>query len=300
MSLSLAFCAVFAAALAAPAAPADGAAASPFPFFAYCIDTHDSAKRTLPEQAALLKELGYGGVGHLWLDNVRERLESLDAAGLRLFQITMQVSMKEGTPPYDREKLEAILPLLTGRGVQLCLLMQGMAPSDTAGDARGVDIVREIADLAKPSGTEVLLYPHANDWVEKVSDAVRLAEKADRPNVGVMFNLCHWLKVDKEENLRPVLESAMPLLRAVSINGADRAEAIHPGTGDWLQPLDKGSYDVSQVLRTLAELGYKGPVGLQCWGIGGDARDHLTRSMGAWKRLNAALFQEKGKENGNS
>jgi sugar phosphate isomerase/epimerase len=264
------------------------------------MDTHDSLKRTLPEQAALLKELGYSGAGHLWLDNVQERLETLDTAGLKLFQITMQVSMKEGAPPYDRAKLEAVLPLLKGRGVQLCLLMQGMPPSDPAGDARGVDIVREIADLAKASGTEVLLYPHAHDWMEKVSDAMRIAEKADRPNVGVMFNLCHWLKVDQEENLRPVLESALPRLRAVSINGADRAEAIHAGTGDWLQPLDKGSYDVSQVLRTLAELGYKGPVGLQCWGIGGDARDHLTRSMAAWKRLNGDPAQASSMGDGNS
>lgn len=281
-------------------APENASPGAPFPFFAYCIDTHDSMRRTLPEQAALLKELGYDGVGHLWLDSIQERLESLDAAGLKLFQITMQVSMKEGTPPYDRGKLEAVLPLLKGRGVQLCLLMQGMPPSDPSGDARGVDIVREIADLAKPSGTEVLLYPHANDWLEKVSDAVRIAEKADRPNVGVMFNLCHWLKVDQEENLRPVLESAMPRLRAVSINGADRADAIHAGTGDWLQPLDKGSYDVSQVLKTLLDLGYRGPVGLQCWGIGGDARDHLIRSMAAWKRLVGGLPQASAAGDGNS
>lgn len=295
MHLPLAVLAALAALCAAPVAPP-----SPLPFFAYCMDTHDSLKRTLPEQAALLKELGYDGAGHLWLDNVQERLKTLDTAGLKLFQITMQVSMKEGEPPYDREKLGAVLPLLKGRGVQLCLLMQGMPPSDPAGDERGVAVVREIADLAKASGTEVLLYPHASDWLEKVSDAVRIAEKADRPNVGVMFNLCHWLKVDQEENLRPVLESAMPRLRAVSINGADRAEAIHAGTGDWLQPLDKGSYDVSQVLGTLAELGYKGPVGLQCYGIGGDARDHLTRSMAAWKRLNGGPAQASAMGGGNS
>jgi hypothetical protein len=27
-----------------------------------------------------------------------------------------------------------------------------------------------------------------------------------------------------------------------------------------------------------------GEVGLQCWGIGGDARTHLEESMAAWKR----------------
>ena len=254
-----------------------------FPFFAYCIDTHDSMKRSLEEQAALLKELGYDGVGHLWLDNVKERLETLDAAGLKLFQITIQVNIKADTP-YD-QKLKEVLPLLKDRHVQLSLLMDGMPASDTKGDEAATKIVRELADLAADSGTEIILYPHVNMWLERVEDAVRLAKQVDRKNVGIMFNLCHWLKVDKEENMKPLLESAMPWLRAVSINGADRAEEIHADTGNWLQPLDGGSFDVAVLLQTLKALGYKGAIGLQCWGIEGDARDHLTRSMQAWEKM---------------
>ena len=53
-----------------------------FPFFALCMDTHDAKKRNLEEQAQMLKELGYAGVGHLWFDNLAERLKTLDAAGL--------------------------------------------------------------------------------------------------------------------------------------------------------------------------------------------------------------------------
>jgi len=100
-----------------------------------------------------------------------------------------------------------------------------------------------------------------------------------------MFNLCHWLKVDDEKNLKPLLTSAMPHLFAVSIHGADRAEEIHAGTGNWIQPLGNGSFDVGALLDTLRELGYQGPVGLQCYGIPGDARDHLTKSMTDWRRL---------------
>ncbi|HOX04390.1 MAG TPA: hypothetical protein P5022_10200 [Candidatus Paceibacterota bacterium] len=58
-----------------------------WPFFALCMDTHDARKRSLSEQAGLLKELGYNGAGHLWLDQVAERLHTLDAVGLDLFQI---------------------------------------------------------------------------------------------------------------------------------------------------------------------------------------------------------------------
>ena len=41
-------------------------------------------------------------------------------------------------------------------------------------------------------------------------------------------------------------------------------------------------------LRTLREAGYRGPVGLQCFGIGGDTRVHLEKSMAAWRRIRVA------------
>lgn len=257
-------------------------------FFAYCIDTHDSMKRSLEEQARMLKELGYDGVGHLWLDHVEERLKTLDAEGLRLFQITIQVNIASEDAPYDL-RLKEVLPLLHGREVQLCLLMGGMKPSDLQGDDRGVAIVRELAGLGEASGTQILLYPHANDWLETVDDAIRIAKKVNLPNVGIMFNLCHWLKEDKEEQLGDLLKEAMPWLRAVSINGADTAREIREGTGNWLQPLDSGSFDVGALLEKLAQLNYTGPVGLQCWGIEGDAKEHLSRSMAAWKKMREQL-----------
>lgn len=255
------------------------------PFFALCMDMHDAKKRTLEQQAELLKELGYDGAGHVWLKHVPERLKTLDKEGLKLFQIYIRVNVAQNNKrPYD-PGLKEILPLLKGRGTQIALLMGGMKRSDVAGDPRAVELIREIAGMAEASGVRVVLYPHSGDWLERVEDAVRVAEKVNRPNVGVMFNLCHWLKVDEEKNMRPLLESAMPRLFAVSINGADKAAEIKAGKGNWIQPLDRGSFDIHAFLKALKDLGYAGPVGLQCYGIRGDARDHLARSMSAWKRL---------------
>jgi sugar phosphate isomerase/epimerase len=120
--------------------------------------------------------------------------------------------------------------------------------------------------------------------VERIEDAVRVAGKVDRPNVGVMFNLCHWLRVDKQRDYKPLLQQALPRLWAVSINGADLFDD-KPGWEHYIQPLDNGSFDLAGLLKTLKDLGYKGPIGLQCYGIGGDARQHLARSMAAWQRL---------------
>ena len=157
-----------------------------------------------------------------------------------------------------------------------------MKPSDPAGDPRAVEIVREMADLARPAGAEVLLYPHTADWLERIQDCVRVADKVDRPNVGVMFNLCHWLRVSKDRNYQPLLAQAMPRLRAVSINGADEFDA-DKGWAHYIQPLGRGSFDVAGFLRTLRQLGYTGPIGLQCYGIPGDVRDTLAESINAWR-----------------
>ncbi len=264
-------------------------AAEPKPraFFPFCIDWHDAKKRTFAQQAEMLKALGYDGVGHIWLDKVAERLQSLDAVGLRLFQITMTVDLTPGKAPYD-PRFQDVLKLVAGRHVQFDLLVNGFKPSDPAGDARAVAVFRAMSDLAQDSGAQLLLYPHVGCWIERIQDACRVAQEVDRKNVGVMFNLCHWLRVDKGRDYRPLLEQAMPWLWAVSINGADEFDD-KPGWAHYIQPLDKGSFDVGRLLKTLKDLGYRGPIGLQCYGIGGDARDHLARSMAAWQKLRANL-----------
>jgi sugar phosphate isomerase/epimerase len=259
-----------------------------YPFFPFCIDWHDAKKRSFEQQAVMLKELGYEGVGHIYLEKVAERLKTLDDAGLKLFQITMVVEVGPGKQPYDAARLEEVLDLIKGRRVQFCLLVNGMKPSDSAVDPHAVKILREMSELAKDSGAQLLLYPHQGSWIERIEDSMRVAEKVDRPNVGVMFNLCHWLRVDKSRDYKPLLKQAMPRLWAVSINGADNFDE-KPGWAHYIQPLDQGSFDVGGFLKTLKELGYKGPVGLQCYGIGGDAREHLTRSMAAWKKLSDNL-----------
>jgi sugar phosphate isomerase/epimerase len=266
---------------------ANAAEPKPYPFFPFCIDWHDAKKRSFEQQAVMLEELGYEGVGHIYLDKVAERLKTLDDAGLKLFQITMVVDVGPDKTPYDA-RFKDVLALVKGRHVQFCLLVNGMKSSDSSVDSHAVKILREMSDLAKDAGAQLLLYPHQGSWIERIEDSLRVAEKVDRPNVGVMFNLCHWLRVDKSRDYKPLLKQAMPRLWAVSINGADNFDE-KPGWNGYIQPLDKGSFDVGGLLKTLKELGYKGPIGLQCYGIGGDAQEHLARSMTAWMKLRENL-----------
>jgi sugar phosphate isomerase/epimerase len=139
----------------------------------------------------------------------------------------------------------------------------------------------------------VVLYPHVGFYVARVEDAVRLAKKVDRKNVGVSFNLCHFLKLDDEKNLELRLKEASPYLLAVSINGADGGSTQTMSWDRLIQTLDRGSFDVGHVLKSLKELGYTGPIGLQCYAIPGDCRENLKHSMDAWRRRSERMASER-------
>jgi hypothetical protein len=53
--------------------------------------------------------------------------------------------------------------------------------------------------------------------------------------------------------------------------------------------LDRGTYDLRELLTILREIEYAGPIGLQGYGIGGDVHENLKRSMDAWRALSAGM-----------
>ena len=97
-------------------------------------------------------------------------------------------------------------------------------------------------------------------YAERMEDVVRLAKKADRPNVGVTFTFCHFLAVDDAKNMDRVLEMARPYLTMVTINGTSGFDPKN--FGRWIQVLGQGSFDVARVLKTLRKLDYRGPIGI--------------------------------------
>lgn len=247
------------------------------PLFAF--DNAFPAGWTPERQAALLAELGYAGVGATGTADLPRRLEAFESQGLRIFSIYVGARLGEDGPQYD-PGLEAAIQALAGHETILWLFVQGHA-SDA--EQQAVRVVREIADLAAPAGLRVVLYPHVGFYVARVEDAVRLARAAERDNVGASFNLCHFLKLDDEGQLRKRLTAAMPYLELVSINGSDAGDTRQMGWDRLIQTLDRGTFDNRRLLGLLMELGYEGPIGLQCYNVPGDPRENLARSIAAWR-----------------
>lgn len=257
----------------------------PNPFFAFGNGT-GGMNVPFDRQAKMLKELGYDGIAHNGIQRTGEMLKALDAQGLKMLSVYVGVSVVPGQPPYPAE-LKTTIEQLKGRGVQIWLTVGGDVPATAESDARAVAVFREIAGMADRAGLKAALYPHFGSYVATIDDALRLVKKTDRKNVGLCFNLCHFLKSENQEKLTETLKAALPHLLAVNINGADGGPTNAMDWNRLIQPLDRGSFDVGGLLKSLRQLGYSGPIGLQCFAIPGDSRENLARSMAAWRKISA-------------
>ncbi len=260
-------------------------------FFAMDTGTIDADHKTAKAQAEMVKELGYAGIAY-WEGNpkrgdydLREMLRELDRNGLKIWPLYVGVWLDKGKARYEESLPEAI-EQLRGRDamVWLHIMSKEYEKSSPEGDERAVEIIREVADMGEEAGVRVALYPHVNEWLERHDDALRVVEKVGKGNVGLSFNLVHRLLIEGEEGIDEQLGRLRPYLFTVTINGSSKTGSI--------ETLDSGEFDVYKLLSTLKGLGYDGPVGLQGWGIKGDVRENLARSMAAWRKFSGRMAAE--------
>ncbi len=259
-------------------------------FFAMDTGTKDAKHQTYDSQVKMINELGYSGIDHLGFKGIEDKIAAVDKHNSRLFAMYFGISI-DHEKPQDIEEIHNAMKYLQGRETIICLFVNSKkyGISDPAGDADAVRIIHDLADNAAKYGLKIVLYPHINNWLEKVEDAIRIIKQINRKNVGITFNLCHWLRTEDQKKLNWQLSEAIPHLSMVTINGAESDGK------DWqelIRPLDSGTFDIYMFLKRLKQFGYNGPIGLQGYGIGGDVHQNLLRSIEAWQRLVDPLIDE--------
>jgi sugar phosphate isomerase/epimerase len=265
----------------------------------YAMDT--CTKRPYPrnditpaQQLDLLKELGYAGIA--WTEepanDVADALMHAKARDLKIFAIYCSATVSADGRLKPSPLIDSIMQALGGHDSIIWLHIGGRGPSiDTLSrTSPAIEQLRALAARAERRALRISIYPHVGDWTERIQDAVALARLVDCKNFGITFNLCHCLAMGDEEKIPSLLEAAAPYLMTVTLNGADTG-VKGPQWNRLIQTLDRGSYDVGIVLRTLEKVGFRGPIGLQGYGLGGDRRDNLRRSMQGWQALTAKIVR---------
>jgi sugar phosphate isomerase/epimerase len=251
----------------------------------------DTAARLEPtECAAVLSALGYAGLGGRPA-TAKAHATALQAKSLAFFNGYHVADFASGQNNLPVELTKAVDDL-AGTGGTLWLAINkvelplGLRMPPEYGDTVVVPQLRQLVAYARTKGVKISLYPHAGFWAARFETCVRVASKVDDPNLGVTFNLCHWLKVEgSERDPLPLIKEALPRLNFITINGADAGDTQNLGWDKLIQPLGRGTYDVGTFVSKARAAGYRGPFGFQGYGIKMDSKELLKETMEGWKKV---------------
>ena len=256
---------------------------NPFFVFNNGLNKQDIPFIPYDEQASILKKYGFDGIEHRETDGIMQLKDALDKQGLNIYADYLKIDIDQKEPYLPEWK--NVIPKLKGTGIILWVHLHSskFKPSDEQADEVIIPIIQELADYSMPYGVRIAIYHHVGFLAEKAEDSYRIAHKTNRGNVGSVFNLCHFLKTDSEENLTKVIDLIMPELFAVSVCGADGGDTKNMDWDRLIQPLGKGSFDVYRLVEILADKGFQGPIGLQCYNLKGSPENYLPQSSETWK-----------------
>lgn len=243
-----------------------------------------NAPEGMDEQAEIVKNIGYPAIGGHTSDDYFARRASLDKAGLKMPELYYGFDLAENGETSYKEGLKEIIKDSKDRDLLVSLFLNAKSFTDNKeeGDPLIAKGIQELADFAADYNVKIAIYPHVNNYCEESAHSVKLAKLVDRDNVGVIFNTCHFLKVEGDKGWEEKLLTALPYLYMVSIHGADAGNTKEMGWDRLIQPLGEGTFDVYGLVKLLKDNGYDGLFGLQCYNIQQDFDVALTRSMNTW------------------
>jgi sugar phosphate isomerase/epimerase len=245
------------------------------------------------EDLVAIAKLGYSGVGPAILDAAGwEHFSKRVAPWCRELQLEIPAvfSILNITRSSNRlvgnldDHLDSLASARTTLWLQV--IDEELPPSSQSADSQIVEGLLRVSEMVKRRGGLVSIYPHFGSLIQTIPDALRIVTKVSEPNVGLTFNLCHFLRGEPDASLADTLRLASPHLQIATLCGAD---AHGDNWKQLIQPLDQGDYDLSQLLALLKQIGFNGPIGLQGYDVARnfhiEPQENLSRSMAAWHKL---------------
>jgi sugar phosphate isomerase/epimerase len=253
-----------------------------------------NAPKSFEEQAALVKKIGYKAISGSGVENYFEFRKALDHEGLKLPEIYIELNIDKGIA-IGETQLKKIIRDSKDRDLLITLPISSKLYKNNhlEGDAKLVEILTELADYAAVYHVKLAIYPHFSNYCESIDHALKIASMAGRSNIGIVFNLCHFLKVEGKEHIEEAVTRAMPYLMMVSICGADSGDTKNMDWNRLIQPLGSGSFNTYDFVKLVKDKGYNGIFGLQCYNIKVDAQAALFQSLDTWNSFKRRYIAEK-------
>jgi sugar phosphate isomerase/epimerase len=164
-------------------------------------------------------------------------------------------------PPATRDAREqrtlAVSDFAARLGVPSIACHVGFVPEDAgATEYRAVrDVVRRICDHAAGHGQTFAL----ETGQERAEVLLAFIRDVDRPNLRINFDPANLILYGTGEPIE-ALRTLGPLVASVHCKDGDWPPKDQPGTLGKERPLGKGSVGVERFVRTLIEVGYRGPL----------------------------------------
>jgi sugar phosphate isomerase/epimerase len=244
----------------------------------------------LDARCAMLAELGYDSTNlTLWSETAWRDLEDLSATahrhGLDVASVNVTVDVSASLHDSTTARVLDLIRAAEGLGtIELALDGEDLpAGSDKA----ALSFMDAAITAAGGSKADLSLYPHSGYWLSRPSDAVRMCEMLECPSVGVTFSSFHWYASSPRESLIDSLAAARRHVRLVNTCGSRRVSGQYfPAS---IEPVGDGEFDTFAFLGVLREVGYRGPIGILAYGLGGDAYAYFRRSRDAIRDIEKRL-----------
>jgi len=254
----------------------------------------DSIYNTFDKQVSLIKSAGYDGIEINQVESFEGMKEALDKHSFKAAYFYVKINLDT---PYMDKRLEGYIRRLKGSKTIIAPFIisnSRFTPGNGKADTLVVHLMRQLSDWAKPSRLQVAIYPHLGFYVERTDHALRLIQSIRRKNVGMSFNLCHWLattRPDERSLLEPHLKELQPYVKMITVSGANDVISKSKNVwDDYILPLGEGTFDTYGLLKyCIKNLKIKVPIGVQCYNIKTDKYQLVKNTMKVWRQYKTNL-----------
>jgi sugar phosphate isomerase/epimerase len=239
---------------------------------AWCVVPFDAKKRGPEERAEMLRRLGFKNFAYDWrakdIPTFDAEVEALGRHGINLAAWWFPTEASDPTA-------QVILAVIKRHGIhpQLWVMGGGGPAKSEAEQAQRVEQeaerIQKIVALAAPCDCKVELYNH-NGWFGQPDNEVAIIQRLKEKGVdgvGMVYNFSHGH--GDMADFPAIWKRIAPFVVAVNVSGMVADERLIPPS--------QGDKEL-EMLRAIAQSGWRGPVGLIAE-QGGDAEITLANDL---------------------